>query len=121
MDDDFTLGTLEDDPATKPCPRCESPQKFPKRFRDTGITGVKKAYVSCTVCPYTEVIGYTTRAIEEARSDLARALRLAQEEIDRHGYPSDLTLKRIQRLRKSGQIFRARMMEKVRNADSSST
>lgn len=78
-----------------PCPRCETHQPFPRRKRKTKVKDVFEVYLSCTVCPYEEVIEYVTPKLErvlkrkrqvrqkvEKQPSLERVLKaLMQEEV----------------------------------------
>jgi hypothetical protein len=81
------------------CPRCESPQKFPRLPRDSEeIEGIKEVYIRCPVCRFESVIGHTTDEIERLSRQIAKASARKQDEINRHGVPSRLVQDILTRL-----------------------
>jgi hypothetical protein len=81
------------------CPRCSSPQKFPRRLRPTAQQNVKEAFISCTVCPWEQVLGKTTTVMEGIRRSIARLEGRAVQERSHHGQISITTAEAMGRLK----------------------
>ena len=110
------------EPGAEECPLCGSLQRFARNLREHE-GGWLVGYISCTVCPYSQELGTTTRELERLRRRMADLRAREQREIERYGGYSRSTADAMQRVRQRQQELRAALNAKVKahERDNSST
>jgi hypothetical protein len=74
------------------CPRCNSEEKFKKKFRRIGTRPWLEVYVACSLCRWENVLGKTSQEIEDTKARIAViAQKKAREEM-LHGHCSQSML-----------------------------
>lgn len=66
------------------CPCCNSLQSFRPRIWDNG-DGTINVFISCTACPWQQVLRTSTRELEHLQRNERRLLEQARVQHERHG------------------------------------
>lgn len=103
------------------CPRCESEQQFTRRLRQVEGGAWWEAFIRCSICRYTVVLGETTPAIEECRKRLAALDERAKREEHRHGSVQGNTAAIVQRIYLRYSEMEVELRRRIRSVNGEDT
>jgi hypothetical protein len=87
-------------------------QAFPLRTREQDH-GAIEVYISCTICPYTQVIRNSTDALEKLYKQRNRLLAASQAQIERYGSATSLTVDAVREIQEQISAHERELKERL--------